>query len=313
MSFSGEVKEELEKVVGASRHCQLAELAAIVLFCGKLVALEDTLALRIHTENVSVIRKCFTILRKTFNIDSSVQKEEEMFVQVHNRYEVTISEGQEFEKILQALKIISTKGDFALDWEMVSPLLVKSTCCKRAFLRGAYLCAGSMSNPTKSYHCEFVCTYEETAKQLIELLRDFELEGKIVVRKKYYVVYMKEGAAIVELLNVMGAHMALMNLENTRILKEVRNSINRRVNCETANIAKTVTAASKQIEDILYIKNHMGFSKLPDNLRQMAEVRLEYPDSPLKELGEYLEPPVGKSGVNHRLRKLSDIAEKLKS
>ncbi|MBO5281608.1 MAG: DNA-binding protein WhiA, partial [Lachnospiraceae bacterium] len=133
-----------------------------------------------------------------------------------------------------------------------------------------------------------------------------------VLRKKYYVVYIKEGEGIVDLLNVMGAHVSLMNLENLRILKEMRNSINRRVNCETANITKTVNAAGRQIEDILYLREHYGLKKLSPGLREMAEVRLEYPDAPLKELGEYLDPPVGKSGVNHRLRKLSELAEQLR-
>ena len=127
------------------------------------------------------------------------------------------------------------------------------------------------------------------------------------------VVYLKEGEGIVELLNVMGAHVSLMELENMRILKEMRNSINRRVNCETANISKTVTAAGRQIEDILLIRERYGFENLPDNLRQMAEVRLEYPDAALKELGGYLDPVVGKSGVNHRLRRLSEIADKIRS
>ena len=125
-------------------------------------------------------------------------------------------------------------------------------------------------------------------------------------------VYLKEGAGIVDLLNVMGAHLSLMLLENLRIEKEVRNSVNRQVNCEAANITKTVNAAGKQIEDILLLQKNYGLSNLPDNLRQMAEARLEHPESSLQELGGYLNPPVGKSGVNHRLRKLSEIAEKIK-
>lgn len=172
------------------------------------------------------------------------------------------------------------------------------------------MCVGSMSAPEKGYHLEFVCSNEEKAVQLQEVIHGFGIEAKIVLRKKYYVVYIKESEAIVDLLNVMEAHVALMNLENLRILKEMRNSINRRVNCEAANISKTVNAASRQIEDILFLKDHYGFEKLPDNLRQMAQVRLEYPEATLKELGEYLDPPVGKSGVNHRLRSLSEIAEK---
>ena len=180
-------------------------------------------------------------------------------------------------------------------------------------MRGAFLGAGSISDPQKGYHMEFVCQDEAKALQLQQVIQGFAVDAKIVIRKKYYVVYLKEGTAIVDLLNIMGAHVSLMNLENLRIVKEMRNSINRRVNCETANISKTVNAATRQIEDIEYLRDHYGLHKLPAALRQMAEVRLEYPDAPLKELGEYLDPPVGKSGVNHRLRKLSELADKIRA
>lgn len=140
-----------------------------------------------------------------------------------------------------------------------------------------------------------------------------EIEGRIVQRKKYYVVYIKEGAGISDFLNVVEAHVALMEFENSRIVREVRNTVNRRVNCETANITKTVTAAARQVDDILFLQQKYGFEKLPVSLRQMAEVRLEYPEAPLKELGMYLDPPVGKSGVNHRLRKLCELADAMRS
>ena len=143
-------------------------------------------------------------------------------------------------------------------------------------------------------------------------MRDFEIESKIIRRKKYYVVYLKEGAGIVELLNVCEAYISLMNLENMRILKEMRDSVDRRVDCETANIAKTVSAAARQVEDIEYIRKYYGFQNLPETLRQMAEIRLENPDVTLKELGELFDPPLGKSGVNHRLRKLSELAEEIR-
>lgn len=159
---------------------------------------------------------------------------------------------------------------------------------------------------------EFVCTNEAEAGQIQGVIQGFGIDAKIVVRKKYYVVYLKEGAGIVDLLNVMEAHVALMNLENLRIVKEMRNSINRRVNCEAANITKTVNAATRQIEDIELLRDCYGFEKLPENLRQMAQVRLEYPDAPLKELGGYLDPPVGKSGVNHRLRRLGELADRVR-
>lgn len=287
MSFSADIKEELAKQITPARHCQIAELAAIMHFCGQYGEdKEGNLTIGFQTENEAVVRKGFTLLKKTYNIDIGVSVN-----------------GQE------KANLIAKTGDLS---KPVAPLLIKSTCCKRAFLRGAFLCCGSMSDPQKGYHLEFVCADEAQAKQLQEVIAAFDIEAKIILRKKYYVVYIKEGAGIVDLLNVMEAHKSLMELENLRILKEMRNSINRRVNCETANIGKTVQAASRQVEDILYIRDHYGFSKLPDNLREMAEVRLEYPDAALKELGEYLNPPVGKSGVNHRLRKLSELADKLR-
>ena len=189
--------------------------------------------------------------------------------------------------------------------------LLARSCCKRAFLRGAFLASGSISDPQKSYHFENVCQEEAQAQLLQELYHSFELDAKIVQRKKYYIVYLKEGAQIVDALNVMGAYVALMNLENVRIFKEMRGSVNRIVNCETANINKVVGAACRQMEDIHYIQSKIGLDELPPSLKEMALLRLEYPDSSLKELGELCNPPVGKSGVNHRLRKLGEIAMKL--
>ncbi len=287
MSFSHEVKEELAKHIGSARHCQMAELAAILNFTGQLGRDKSGgFTIGFQTENETVVRKGFTLLKKTFNIETDAVIDEAKIQEIYHKF-----------------------GDLN---QPVSPLLIKNSCCQRAFLRGTFLSIGSMSAPEKGYHLEFVCTNEEKAKQLQEIMLNFEIESKIVKRKKYFVVYMKEGKAIVELLNVMEAHIALMNLENLRILKEVRNTVNRRVNCEAANITKTVEAAGKQIEDILLIKEKMGLSNLPVNLKQIAELRLENPEMPLKELGEELEPPVGKSGVNHRLRKLSEIAKTLR-
>ncbi len=288
MSFSSEVKEELAKHISSARHCQIAELAALMNYIGQYGRDEKgNFTIGFQTENEAVVRKGFTLLEKTYNIDT----------------DAVISEEQ-----IQAL--LQKIGNLE---EPVSQLLIKNSCCQRAFLRGAFLSIGSMSDPQKSYHLEFVCTDEDKARQLQGVIQGFDIDAKIVLRKKYYVVYLKEGSGIVDLLNVCEAHVALMKLENLRILKEMRNSINRRVNCEAANITKTVNAATRQIEDIEYIRDHYGFQNLPENLRQMAEVRLENPDAPLKELGEYLNPPVGKSGVNHRLRKLSELADRIRT
>lgn len=289
MSFSTDVKEELETVISGSRHCQLAELAAIVHFGCKVCKGKDGMEeIVVASENPFVIRKYFTLLKKTFIINNVV------------------------DKIFQAIKVLDEKGQVRSLTDEVDPILLKNSCCRRAFLRGAFLCLGSMSDPNKSYHLEFVCEYETWAEQIRQATASFEIEAKIIRRKKYYVVYIKEGACIVDLLNVIGAHRALMQMESLRVEKEVRNSINRQVNCEAANITKTVNAASKQIEDIEYLKKHYGLLNLPDGLRQVAEVRLEHPDSSLLELGKYLNPPVGKSGVNHRLRKLGELAERLR-
>ncbi len=300
MSFSGTVKEELAAQISPARHCQLAELAALLLYNG--AACDGGRHLLLNTENEAVAKKCFTLLRKTFNIEAVVQGRRRL-----------ISDDEPEYRVLQALHLAEEeKGNIILT-NPVNSLLVKSSCCARAYLRGAFLSVGSMSDPVKGYHLEFVCDERAQAIQLQKMLSEFQIEARIIKRKKYQVVYLKEGAGIVDLLNVMGAHVSLMELENMRILKEMRNSINRRVNCETANISKTVTAAGRQIEDILLIRDRYGFENLPDNLRQMAEIRLEYPDAALKELGGYLEPNVGKSGVNHRLRRLSEIAEKIRS
>lgn len=189
---------------------------------------------------------------------------------------------------------------------------VQAVCCKRSYIRGAFLTAGSMSDPSKSYHFEIVCSEEEEAMHLRDIINSFDMDAKIVPRKKTFVVYLKEGSQIVDILNVMEAHIGLMELENVRILKEMRNSVNRKVNCETANINKTVSAAVRQMEDISYIKETAGFDKLPEGLKDVALTRLEYPEATLKELGSLLREPLGKSGVNHRLRKLSEIADKLR-
>lgn len=313
MSFSGMVKEELAKHVSPARHCQIAELAAILHYCGQ-VSLDEQgeAALQIRTENSSVARKYFTLLKKTFNIDTDVILDGQKEQWGSSAEQLVIHGKEDVVRILQAVKWMDKDRRLSEDGHKVNPILIKNACCQRAFLRGAYLAIGSMSDPEKSYHLELVCMEEGQALQLQELIQGFGLEARIVRRKKYHVVYMKEGACIVDFLNIIEAHVALMELENLRILKEMRNSINRRVNCEAANITKTVNAASKQTEDIILIRDTYGFDNLSESLRQMAEVRLEHPDATLGELGEFLTPSIGKSGVNHRLRKLSELAEKIR-
>lgn len=284
MSFSESVKEELLGHISKSRHCQLAELAAFLNFSGRVIHGKERDFLSFESENEELVRKYFTLAKKTYNIKTSISDVEER--------EIT---GNLFHEDL------SVKNSY-----------LQNACCKRAFIRGAFLTSGSMSDPEKAYHFEIVCNREDRAEQLRDIMNSFGMEAKIVSRKRSYVVYLKEGEQIVDILNIMEAPVALMNLENIRILKEMRNSVNRQVNCETANIHKTVSAAVKQIEDIEYLREKVGLEHLPLPLREMAYVRLEHPDAPLKELGTYLVPAVGKSGVNHRLRKLGIMAEDLR-
>lgn len=313
MSFSSRVKEELSRQVSSARHCQIAEMAAILSLCGRVkISASDHFSMEIHTENVAVARKYFTLLRKTFNISTDVGVYRGAYLKRNRTYIVAVREHSDTLRVLQAAKLIDVQGEIREDLSPGSNLVVQNICCRRAFIRGAFLASGSLSAPEKFYHFEIVCPSMEKAEQLRGMIAAFGIEAKIVLRKKYHVVYIKEGSQIVDILNVMEAPVALMELENIRILKEISNSVNRKVNCETANINKTVSAAVKQIEDIRFIREKIGFDGLPEGLREMALIRLERPEASLKELGEALEPPVGKSGVNHRLRKLGLIAQELR-
>lgn len=310
MSFSSEIKEELSRPASMGRHCRLAETAAIISLCGKIIITEnDRFCVKIQTENLPVARKYFTLLRKAFNIKAevAVRKSREM-----RFYSVVVRKDQEARRLLKETCLLDNDGNIQECMSLVHNRLLKQNCCRRAFIRGAFLAAGSVSAPEKSYHFEIVSSSEKKAIQLQELLLQYEIDARIVLRKKYYVVYVKEGSQIVELLGLMGAHLSLMQLENVRIVKEVRNSVNRKVNCETANLNKTVSAAVRQVEDIRYIESRMGLCELTEGLEETARLRLKHPDASLKELGDLLSPRVGKSGVNHRLRKLSLIAEQLR-
>jgi DNA-binding protein WhiA len=313
MSFSGDVKEELSRKISTARHCQIAELSAMIGMCGGvMISSKDRYRVKIHTENVTVARKCFTLFEKIFNIEAEVSVRQPCVRKKAPVYTVVVQKHEDAVRVLKTLKLLGDGMEIKENFSAADNLILQRTCCKRAFIRGAFLSAGSMSDPKKSYHFEIVCASAEKAEQLRNLIGSFDMDAKIVCRKKYFVVYLKEGAQIVDLLNVMEAHVALMDLENVRIFKEMRNSVNRKVNCETANINKTVSAAVKQIEDIQYLEAASGFSELSDELRETAVLRLEHPDASLKELGQLLNPPVGKSGVNHRLRKLSNMAETLR-
>lgn len=286
MSFSKNVKEELANQIPKSRHCRIAELAAIVNYAGRISLNENDLVLNINPTEDLLVRKYFTLLNKTLNI----------------KVDVTDHQGEVFLKIKEALKLSE-------DGALVDDLIIQQPCCKRAYIRGAFLAAGSISDPNKGYHFEIVAATENQAKQLIRIINSFDVQSKMVRRSGKFVVYLKEGAQIVEALRIMEASHSVMDLENIRIVKEVRGTINRKVNCETANIGKTVNAALRQIEDIKFLEAEIGLETLPESLQLIAELRLANPDTPLQDLGQLMDPPLGKSGVNHRLKRISVIAD----
>ena len=309
MSFSSKVKGELSLHFGNGRHCEIAETAAIVNICGQTIPFGQNFCLKVQTENFLVAKKFFTLLKNTFNIIADISVKSSGRKQV---YTVLVRNFSQAESVLRAAGILYLEeGQLKSEKRIYSPV-VSSICCRRSYIRGAFIAVGSVNDPEKNYHLEFVLAEKSAAEQLRDLVNTFGLDAKVVERKEHYIVYLKEGEQIVDLLNVMEAPLALMDLENVRIVKEMRNDINRKVNCETANLNKVVGAAVKQLEDIQYIEDTIGLTSLPEQLEEIARIRLEYPDKSLKELGLLLMTPVGKSGVNHRLRKISNIAETLR-
>lgn len=309
MSYSSEVKEELYKHISSAKHCQIAELSAIVNSLGSVAKDElQRTSLVISTDKEPLHEKCVSLFYKIYKSKDLIETKKD----INGKFVISISDNDMVWDVFNSLKLIGANGTFKGFNTVVDPLIVKNSCCRRAFLRGAFICAGSVSDPNKGYHLEIVCKSEEQANQIVFLMETFDISAKIVCRKKQFVVYIKEGSAIVDFLGVCEAHGSLLELESLRVVKELKNSINRRSNFEIANIIKTTNAANKLIGDIELLQKVYGFESLPDNLREAAEIRLEYPDATLQELGTYFNPPIGKSGVNHRLRKLSELADSLR-
>ncbi|WP_320977438.1 DNA-binding protein WhiA, partial [Enterocloster asparagiformis] len=204
MSFSSKVKDELSRQVNPARHCQIAEIAAILSLCGKIkISDQDHFSIEIHTENVAVARKYFTLLKKTFNIGTDVSIRRGAYLKRNRTYIVAVREHEDAIRVLQAAKLLNEYGEVSENLSVVRNVVVQNTCCRRAFIRGAFLASGSISDPEKFYHFEIVCATQPKAEQLRELIATFDIEAKIVRRKKYYVVYIKEGSQIVDILNVM--------------------------------------------------------------------------------------------------------------
>ena len=318
MSFSSDVKKELARNISAARHCRIAELAGMIGMVGH-VDCQDGKPVRIviSTERSVIANTMSELIKKLFGLvpECSVKRtgaDSRVYKMVFNRQE-------DVERILTTLKIAkktenSSGNVCGMDCQEmhISGLVIQKDCCRRAFIKGVFMTSGSISDPEKGYHFEIVCDNPERAELISGIIHNFGIDSKVIARKRYHVVYIKDGTMIVDMLNLMGAYSSLMDMENIRILKDISNNVNRKVNCEAANLNKTVNAAVRQIEDIEYIIKVKGIHYLPDNLVELAQARLEARDASLKELGEMINPPIGKSGVNHRLRKISEIADHLR-
>lgn len=311
MSFSAVTKNELARVTGQRSCCRLAELAALVKMDGSIqLSGGRQLSLNIITENAAVARKIFSLVKSLFDLQTEVLVQRKNRLKKNNIYLVRFPPQQRMSDILQRLGMLDGTGRLK---ETAPHDLLRRDCCRRSYLRGVFLGGGSVNSPEGNYHLEIVTSDEKFADVISRLMNRFNLDARSSQRKNCNVIYLKESEHIISFLNIIGAHSALLNFENARIYKGMRNKVNRLVNCETANLNKTVNAAVRQIENIELIRDTLGLDNLPDSLKETAEVRLRYPDACLKELGGLMQPPLGKSCVNHRLRRIEELAEKIRS
>lgn len=290
MSFTQDLKEQLSAVKNTCDFCDISELSAIVRLC---TSYRDG-DICILTENENVAQRIRILFEKVFfrRID---------FINRNGTFKYRPDMDFFVNEIAQRLNLFSTEEDS----------LAAQDCCRGAFIRGAFLGGGSMIDPKIRYHMEFDAKHEGYAYQICSALEKLGITARITCRKGRYIAYIKDYASIADTLGIMGAVGAAMDLYNISIEKEIRNTANRQANCEIANIEKTTKTAFVQIEAIKKLKKHMVYSELPESLREIAELRCTYPEESLKELGERLNPPIGKSGVNHRLKRITDMADKL--
>ncbi len=307
MSFAADTKKELTQLE-SKPCCARSELAALIRMNGSISFGNRQLILNIPTEHAAIARRIYTLIKRIYNFDVELLVRKKMRLKKNNVYIVRVS--AKARDLLEDLGIMDNAFTFT---RVISKDFTKKSCCKRSYLRGAFLAGGSINHPETSYHLEIFSMYEEHTESLCNLMNEFGLNAKMLERKKGYIVYIKEGEKITEFLSVVGAHQALLYFEDVRIMKDMRNSVNRIVNCETANLNKTVGAAFRQVENIRFIQKEVGLEILPDKLREIAELRVKHQDVTLKELGEMVTGgAISKSGINHRLRKIDQIADKLR-
>ncbi|MDR3241457.1 MAG: DNA-binding protein WhiA [Lactobacillaceae bacterium] len=309
MSFASDVKKELTMLEISKPLNAKAELSALLRMNGSLGLSNMKWTLNFQTENASTARRILSLLQQFYEVQAEISVRRQMKLKKNNLYVVRIN--QDVDELLNDLHIFE-QGEIT---STVSEKWLADEGMIRSYLRGAFLAAGSVNNPeTSRYHLEIYSLYIEQAEQLAGLINSFGLKPKVLERRSGYIVYLKEAEKIVDLLNLMGATVAMLKFEDIRIMRDMRNSVNRLVNAENANIEKTVSASQKQIDDIEFIDEELGLHRLPIKLREIAEVRLAHRDDPLSELGQYVHAgEITKSGVNHRLRKISELAETLRN
>ncbi|MBR2071928.1 MAG: DNA-binding protein WhiA [Phascolarctobacterium sp.] len=300
MSFSNDVKNELSRLETNEVCCDKAELLGVLRMSGAIVIRGMNIGIHFSTENAALARRVLQILKNNYQVQTEVVITRSRRLKKNNRYQVRVLPAPQVNIAMTELQLLSMESD------LKNPLLTKQ-CCKRAFLRGAFLGGGSISRPSSDYHLEMVTGNEDFARSIIKVMHTFSMKAKLTDRKNDYIVYLKDGESITNFLRVIGAHNSMMEFEGVRVLKEMRNNVNRRVNCETANLGKVVKAAVRQVNCIKFIDEHMGLSELPEALQETAKLRLKYPEASLNELVEY-SGGIGKSGINHRLKKLQDMA-----
>ncbi|MGI6168457.1 MAG: DNA-binding protein WhiA [Christensenellales bacterium] len=309
MSFSSDVKASLTQVEEQHRECGEFELEALLRICGS-VSFAQGLKLFLRTENRTVANRMMFLLEEYYAIEAQALTGEARRSAKQSAYTILL-EGEEAEALLRKAGVLRKNQDsfsvVEFNWTKI-----KRNCCRGAFLRGCFLACGSLSDPKKTYHLEFVLQNLELAEAICRLMEILGLKCRVSSRKQTYVVYCKDGESIADFLALTGAHDAILELENIRVLKDVRNNVNRMVNCETANIQKTLDASYRQIENIEYLLKNAGYESLPSKLQMAAEARLNNPDMTLSELAQNMSPPISRSAMNHRLRRLDELAQELR-
>lgn len=313
MSFAGDVKNELAHIEADKKCCQLAEIAGFLRVAGSIgLAGFGKFKIIITSENPAVIRHYKKLLGDYFDIETTLEVGEGNSVGKKRAYRITIDAENRSEQILRETGILLVREGNNYISDGIYDGLIRTKCCKRAYLRGVFMGIGTMSDPEKSYHLEFVCRTETLAKDLRKLINSFvDLQAKESKRGKSHIVYVKKADYIGDILGIMGAGTHSLIIENTLVEKSMRNKVNRMANCDNANLDRVVEAAMKQSQAIEKIENLKGLDWLPDKVREVAILRKEHPDLSIAALGELCDPPLKKSGVNGRLKKLVELADKI--